>query len=194
MPDLAYVYLPAGSANLLDTPISYGRFLDSRWKEVVVTEFRASVQYPVSGGSPVTLYAKAQRADPATELPAAIGPVVGPPASPVVNGKSLFQQEAGVSTTPVISWSAPALGSASSYELELYRLNANSTVTLVLHAFLRNPSFRVPPDILLPSSSYLARITAHAAPWDTPSYVGTYTFIPAYPFAFANCLTSTFTP
>jgi hypothetical protein len=161
---------------------------------VLITEFRASVQYPVSGGNPVTMFSKIYRAEALTGDPGTISPVVGPPADPLINGKNLFGQEAGVSTTPLLSWSPPHLGTATSYELELYRLNGNSTATLVLHAFLRSASFRVPGEILLPSSAYFARITAHSAPWDVQGYLGTYGFVPGFPFAFASCLTSTFSP
>jgi hypothetical protein len=194
IPDLLYAFLPAGSGNLSGASLVYGRFLDARWKEVLITEFRASVQYPVSGGIPVTMFGKIYRAEPLGGDPGTISPVVGPPADPLINGKNLFGQEAGVTTTPTLSWSSPHLGTATSYELEIFRLNSNSTATLVLHAFLRSASFRVPAEILLPSSSYFARITAHSAPWDVAGYLGTYGFVPGFPFAFASCLTSTFSP
>lgn len=194
IPDLLYTFVPAGSGNVTGASLTYGRFLDARWNEVLITEFRASVQYPVSGGNPVTMFSKIYRAEALTGDPGTISPVVGPPSDPLINGKNLFGQESGVSTTPLLSWSPPHLGTATSYELELYRLNGNSTATLVLHAFLRSASFRVPGEILLPSSAYFARITAHSAPWDVPGYLGTYGFVPGFPFAFASCLTSTFTP
>jgi hypothetical protein len=194
IPDLLYAFVQAGSGDLAAVPFTYGRFLDSVWHEVLVTEFRVSVQYPVSGGSPVTMFGKVHRSEALVGAPGTLSPVVGPPTSPAINGKSLFQQEAAVTTTPVLTWSSPHLGTATSYELEIFRLNATSTVTLVLHAYLQTPSFRVPAEVLLPSSTYFARITAHSAPWDGPDYLGTFGFIPGFPYAFASCLTSTFTP
>ncbi len=194
IPDLLYAFVPAGSPNLTSVPVTYGRFLGSLWHEVEVTEFRAAVQYPVSGGQPVVMYAKAYRADAMTGTLPALTPVVSPPSSPQVNGKSLFQQEAGITATPVFSWSVPRVGTASSYEVEIFRLNSNSTASLVFHAYVRSTSLRVPSGILLPSTTYFARITAHSAPWDVDGYLGTFGFAPAFPYAFASCLTSTFTP
>lgn len=194
IPDLLYVNLGAGSPDLSSVPFTYGQFLDGRWHEVLISEFRAYVQYPVAGGSPVTMVAKIHRAEAAPGDQATLTPVVSPPLNPVVNEKSLLQQETGVTTTPVLSWTPPRTGAPTSYELEVFRIGADGSVALVLHAFLRTPSFRVPGNILQPSTSYVARITAHSAPWDVPGYVGTYGFIPGYPFAFASCLTSTFTP
>jgi hypothetical protein len=40
-----------------------------------------------------------------------IGPVLGPPTAPLLNGIDAFQAQSGVGEQPVISWSLPALGS-----------------------------------------------------------------------------------
>jgi hypothetical protein len=50
-----------------------------------------------------------------------IAPFIGPALNPQVNGVSLFQDRVISGSTPVLSWQAPALGTAYIYHIEVIR-------------------------------------------------------------------------
>jgi hypothetical protein len=99
----------------------------------------------------------------------------------------------GVGPTPTLSWSAPATGTPTRYEVELFRLAASgsaTTSTLVARFVTAGTVVHVPPG-LLAAGSYCARVTARTYATDT---------FAAAPFrrmnvgAWAQVLSGVFTP
>jgi hypothetical protein len=113
-------------AHLPDTDygtIAYGEFLDEPlWKKTRQTYLRASVPVTAPGAtSSATADAGIIAEEEETEERAAapIAPVLSPVTAPLVNGKDAFAAQTGVGTQPTLSWSAPALGEATSYSVSI---------------------------------------------------------------------------
>jgi hypothetical protein len=168
--------------------VAYGQFFGTLWKE----ERRVVYLFDVpSEGSSATLISSQAVADLAA---GGVTPVVGPPKTPQVNGANAFAAQTGVGLQPTISWSAPALGTATSYVVDVVAASPcslNGQVAGVSAVIRSGTSFKVPPGILIPGRAYRATITARQAPWDTanagPFRTGT-------PLHSAQCVTSTFVP
>jgi len=123
-----------------------------------------------------------------------ITPVIGPPKSPRVNGANAFTAQTGVGLQPTISWSAPALGTATSYTIDVEATTpcGLSGQIVGFSAVIHNgTSFKVPAGILKSGFAYRATITARQAAWDT---VDSGPFRTGTPRHVAQCVTSTFVP
>jgi hypothetical protein len=186
--------VPSSPADANYGTLSYGQFLDPFWKEVRRVFYAFDVgSFGFDGVQAVVLSdvpASALTADP-------IVPVLGPPQSPRVNGKDAFSTQTGVGLQPTISWSPPALGTPSSYVVEIvppaiFSCTNMSGQTVGVYAVIHSgTSFKVPPGLLRPELAYRARITARQAPWDAldagPFRTGT-------PLHSTDCVTSPFSP
>ena len=103
---------------------------------------------------------------------------------------------ANVSTTPEISWTAPAIGVPTTYGLRIAQLTPSATGG-TRRTFLFNLTLpgdltriRLPPGLLVPRADYFLRLTAYAdpAPFDParPSKSS------GFPYASAQLLSSSF--
>jgi hypothetical protein len=190
-------------AGLPDTdygPISYGEFLDSNWVKTRQTEasYTSNIIFPDGTQMPwssLLIAAEPERGQAANDdLDArfppgrTIAPVLGPVLSPRIAGNDAFVPQSGVGLTPVISWDPPALGTATSYRLEIFSADFSTSITVFVRA---GTSFVVPPGMLTAGQQYFAVITSQSAPHDTlnaPAYRGG---VPSY---FTDCSTAGFTP
>ena len=168
--------------------VSYGQFFDALWKEERRVVYSFEVVY--ERASAVFLSSEAL----ADSTVGGITPVIGPPRTPKVNGANAFTSQTGVGLQPTISWSAPALGTATSYVVDIVAAFpcGMSGQVIGLSAVVHNgTSFKVPTGILQAGVPYRTTITARQAPWDTldagPLRRGT-------PLHTAQCVTSTFVP
>jgi len=168
--------------------VTYGQFFDPLWKEEqrvvwgfdvpsegVSALFNSSLPVPVTPGGTIT-------------------PVISPPKSPRVNGAIAFTPQTGVGLQPTISWSAPALGTATSYTIAVEATTPCGLSGQIagFSAVIHNgTSFKVPSGILKSGFAYRATITARQAAWDT---VDAGPFRTGSPRHVAQCVTSTFTP
>jgi hypothetical protein len=127
-----------------------------------------------------------------TPAKASLGPIrpaVSPVLDPRVNGKSAFGPLSGISTTPTLSWHAPAIGTPAGYAVRVFGVSrgwSEFVATLVT----AETSITLPPCILSPGNKYAFQITAIVAdvaivnyPWRLGSS-----------FAIADVLTSEATP
>ncbi len=107
--------------------------------------------------------------EPWSDATRPIAPALGPPTAPRIEGRDLsaVQVELGT-TTPVISWSPPATGTPTHYEIAISRFDftAGPGDPYLLVATVRGTSFRVPAGFLTIGGSYLAKITAVAVAGD----------------------------
>jgi hypothetical protein len=167
-PQLFRMVRPGGAGSSISlSPITYGRFLDvqlaSEWRRA---EFAATVSYTASGASPLSVLASVGRRDRMAPVPPTpIVPAVGPVQSPTVAGAGALGTIPATGATPTIAWAAPALGTATRYEVRLYGLaaNAGATVASAVAAFqLTGTSVAVPAGLLQPGTTYFAEITAYA--------------------------------
>lgn len=87
---------------------------------------------------------------------------VSPPTALRLNGSPAQAPLAGVGTSPVLAWSAPAVGVPSAYVVTISRLSGGVTITETLVARLRTPftRVRIPPGVLLPGEAHFAIVTA----------------------------------
>lgn len=87
---------------------------------------------------------------------------VSPPTALRLNGSPAQAPLAGVGTSPVLEWSAPAVGVPSAYVVTISRLSGGVTITETLVARLRTPftRVRIPPGVLLPGEPHFAIVTA----------------------------------
>lgn len=105
-----------------------------------------------------------------TTLPTAshpVAPLVGPVRNPMVDGASLFSDQAVLTTTPTLSWSAPSLGSATGYEVDIFSLQAagaDSVVEQVGELLTTTTSVQVPPGLLSPAQNYFFCVSAVSEP------------------------------
>ncbi|HME89829.1 MAG TPA: hypothetical protein VKE49_00285 [Myxococcaceae bacterium] len=99
----------------------------------------------------------------------------------------------GVGVQPIFSWSPPNLGTATSYQLNIYSLSPlqegdTGSLSAIVHS---GTTFKVPPGFLKAGNSYLSVITARQAPWDAinhgPFRAGT-------PLHTTDCVTGIFIP
>jgi hypothetical protein len=128
------------------------------------TTYRVQFQLPGTA-APTNQFANLQNQRLATTNSFTVAPTLGPIRDPQIDGASLFGSPQDVSPTATISWSAPALGNASQYNLKINKLfvNANNNTAKTVVATIRTTDTRVaiPTGILEPGASYYVVITAN---------------------------------
>jgi len=192
-PELLRFQLPAGAGAIAAT-LYYGQFLPASWREWRAARFSAQVSYRAPGAlTPMEETVEVARRDPLPAGDDAIVPVVSPVRAVRINGRDAFQDYLGVTPTPTLSWSPPAIGSPTSYLVEVFKLHAYGRVTTsfaVLQYETQNTAITVPPSLLEAGYSYYARVTAQvtSVPYDASP------FRVANVFAHAAALTGTFSP
>jgi hypothetical protein len=176
-------------------PLGYGQFLDATlWNEWRGVDFTAHVGYTApSATTPLDVTVSVGRREampPAT----ALTPTLTPVQAPTINGLSAFSTLTGVTTSPVLAWTAPLVGTPSSYQVEVYRLDAvagASVGTLVATWQTGATSIAFPPGVLTAGATYYARITANSIAADPFS---TAPFRRVVAAAYASTLTGTWSP
>ena len=121
----------------------------------------------------------------------ALAPVVGPVQSPTINGASLFTAATLSTTTPALSWSAPATGSPYGYRVAVYVLVNPSGVPAYQTAgvfYTSQPSVTLPP--LSAGNTYVFAITALT---DGTANVQTAPFRSSLPAGFASVVSAPIT-
>ncbi|MGZ6142870.1 MAG: hypothetical protein ACXWLM_06005 [Myxococcales bacterium] len=143
---------------------SWGQFLDARWHEMRQTLY--SYDTPIDGPAGTTADPGATYA--AFEAISGVGPtiepLVGPVTAPQIEGADAFAVQTGVGLQPVISWNAPAVGTATSYQVALYDFATGAN--LVTANVYSGTAFKVPEGVLSGGGSYFAIITANSGPSD----------------------------
>lgn len=90
-------------------------------------------------------------------------PALSPPRYVLINRTTAFVERNGVSTTPTLEWTAPALGQPTQYTVNLFRINTSGATLVqqqVLLAITPLTRLRVPPGLLTAGEFYFALITA----------------------------------
>lgn len=174
--------------------ISYGRFLDPAWQEMRELQgvYHVWLTPPGATTERSSLGFVTSRI-PLSSAPVAAAPVLGPPLALQVNGLDATVARTGVGLQPVLSWSPPALGLATSYVVTVGcgPTTPAANDLAVLSAHVRGTSFRVPPGCLQAGAVYQATVTTRQAPWDETEH-GPYQV--GLPLHEAEALTAWFAP
>jgi hypothetical protein len=137
------------------------------WSEGLSASIIATAQVQVPG----TPHAASAQVRVGVSFPASkasagpIVPLVGPVQDPRVNGASAFGGLTGVTTTPTLSWKAPALGAPAGYRVRIvpYQIQNGSPVELSSYwssLVTTDTSVTLPPCVLNGGEAYAAIITA----------------------------------
>jgi hypothetical protein len=151
--------------------LTFGRFLDAPWTERLTVTWHAVVPYPVPGSSTPG----AAQVSAGATLPMPVdgvlraGLTLSPVTAPTIDGADLLVAQGAVGTTPLLAWSPPTLGVATSYTVLIYQLGGGggtSPLAPALVAVTYETHLRVPPYVLTAGQSYLVVLKASAGPWD----------------------------
>lgn len=96
-----------------------------------------------------------------------VRPRVSLPRSFQVEGVSAATSRILGTATPLVSWDAPALGTATGYVLQITRYNADISLLTNVARIYMGPderSVRLPPGLLTSGNDYVLRLTAHHMP------------------------------
>jgi hypothetical protein len=191
--DLMLIY-PNGTDVKLG-PVAYANPFSATWGTEVYAGETFAVAYTAPGAtSQATVYGYVYVTLPSAQAATTtLKPVVSPVQNPLVNGKSAFGALNGISLTPTLSWSPPAVGTPSGYRI-LVSLIANSggtsTSQYLASIFTVATSVPLPPNMLQKGSAYVFTITALSSPIDT----ATKPFHSSPTYAGADVLSSLATP
>lgn len=147
--------------------LPYGNPFPSTWTPLAETYFIWSISYMAPGAT--TPYVMRRSAYTATTtMPTAsapIAPLLSPVQNPRINGKTLFSNQLGVGTNPVIAWDAPATGSPTGYVVTVYQLVNQGGVSAlpgISRYTFRTAArqFTVPPGVMTSGNTYVINISA----------------------------------
>jgi hypothetical protein len=197
-PDLLVVDQAEGNADLTLSNVAFKNPFPPHWGIVVLagTLFQVPYTLPGATGSPAREYGGVttiQLRAAATAGP--LRPLVEPVRAPLVNGSSAFTPATGIGLTPTVSWTAPATGTPTWYNVSIRRLFIGSTGRAqretVADVQTTSTSVVLPPNLLLPGETYYFKIGG--------GFEGSIDFNEhphrlAFPSASASVATATFTP
>lgn len=148
----------------ITTAWPYGDPYPVAWTRVITARYFTYHYVPVGAGQ-LALFASLE-VDRSLAAPGSVVPLIGPVVSPKVNGLDAYGTLTGVGITPTVSWSAPAIGTASRYYVRVMRVVPGTiptrTVALVIETSAT--SVQIPPGIIMSGESYTFDVSARAAP------------------------------
>jgi len=192
---VAFAPLPASD---VDLAVQYGNPFgspDAAWDELATVIYSNAVPV-VTGGASTSLPARLVVAVPVAQLAqaGAIAPAISPVRGAAINGRPLDTAQRGVGTSPTLQWSAPAVGSATNYAVVIHQVEASNVavaITPVATFYTRGTQLQLPATVLATGATYVATITAIAAPGTD---LTARPFAAGLPFAAADHVTALFTP
>ncbi len=145
------------------------------------------ITFPIDPGTMSPFVPTVSMVSTSTSLPlqdVPIAPQIGTVRTPVIDGKTLLQEEHDIALTPVISWTAPSVGTPTFYEVSIVNIRTETvgppcdppgcllppestepiSFWLLPSFFTRETQLQVPPDTLQPGLTYSITITAVYAP------------------------------
>jgi hypothetical protein len=122
---------------------------------------------------------------------------LGPASAPQIDGLDLREPQTGVGGEPTVSWTAPAIGTPTAYELHISELDNSPFGGLTLHEDVELivpgdvTSVTLPQDVLADGTIYQIRIRAIARDGQNAR---TAPFRSGMPVAYADLFTNYFVP
>jgi hypothetical protein len=171
-PDLALATGTAGRGDL-STSFLYGNPYPGAWPQFITALSSARVRYSVRlpDGSESTLrsfsvYTYSQQ--PLTGTATSLTPQVGPPRDMRINGAVATDNLTGVGLTPLLSWTAPSVGTPTYYSVRVYELFATASNTTsrlqVTSLSTTQTQVRLPPGLLVAGKTYYVQVNAVSQP------------------------------
>jgi hypothetical protein len=121
-PDL--VFCPPVTTNGDLGPVPYGDPYPASWPLFVGYFYSAYTNYlapGATGSASIVTFIQGYTVNlPSTTSP--ITPLIGVAQNPTINGEAFFTNQTGVGLTPLLQWSAPAVGTATYYVVSIYQL------------------------------------------------------------------------
>ena len=148
----------------------YQNFLPAQYKQVLHAEYGGAVFRTAPGAArPAALAVYSTRLDTVDAAPYPIVPLLSAVRTVTVGGLDATVRQTGLGLTPLVSWTAPAVGTPSGYRIVLYQLSvqAGSTDTVAVERGTlaisgTETSVQVPPGVLAANGAYAAYIVALA--------------------------------
>lgn len=173
-PDLAVLEAPVDGGDPV-VELAYGNPFGPSWTPYVASGVLFEVRYraPFPDGALANARAEVGFVSsnalfgPGTSQP--LRPLISPPRAVTVDGQPAAAPLEGVGPTPVVAWTAPALGTVARTELEAVELAADLQVTRRrsssrVRVIGPRTSLRLPPGMLNPGRYYFLRLTAFTEP------------------------------
>lgn len=165
----ATVAAPLGTTADADySSIASGQFFDAAWRRTAQIFYSFDVPLVTSSGLASTivdggLYRAFVQLD---TLAQPVAPLISAPSSPQLAGNDAFAFQAGVGEQPRISWSAPAIGTATSYVVSIgpFKQFQNGDVALLTAVLFDQTEFVPPAGFLQAGIDYYGQITAVSSP------------------------------
>lgn len=190
-------YASSASSDVTLTKLSFGNPFSSSYGLIGDARTNFTLSYKVPGATVgLNVTATVSRAEALASFTS--GPIVpnlGPVQGLQINGQSAYSIATPVGTQPVLSWSAPALGTASGYLVGIQRLYLREGTTRTVQAQvaqIQTESTRlvVPPGLLKSGEQYVFRVTSFAR----PNYAVSRPYRLSCPTSSAATLTAMVTP
>jgi hypothetical protein len=174
-PDLLIIDSATGTDDLILNNLGYSNPFPSSWALFGYAESDFTVDYTLpSTTTPRTVYGRIwYAADLASFSSGQIQATLSPVQGLTVNGRNAFDDQSGVTTTPTIQWTAPAIGTPTLYSVLVYRLyprlsfdgcsleTARQSVASLLTTGLQ---ITLPPNVMYPGQSYHLVVNAFSRP------------------------------
>jgi len=187
-----------GSADVDFGTLRYGNPFPTSWYRVVDSFVGFTKNYLAPGAlvsEPLLRgVSTSQLLDPATQddVHLRLTPPVTPPRHPQINGKTLFANQLGVGTAPLLSWTAPEVGTPNRYFVRVFELRVLGTRSQFLPVAsltTTQTSAALPPGLLAAGRLYTITIaaTSSSSPATQPSRNG-------LPFSFGTTVSAIVSP
>jgi hypothetical protein len=146
--------------------VPVGSGFPSSWGQVVnaayfVTQDRSLLP---DGGSPTRFFGTVGVVDLPENVTGTVGVRLGPVRGAQVSARSFLEDQTGVGLTPTVSWTAPSMGTVTTYSLVIGRLTTTGSVTQEWTIYTTNPAVTVPPGILTTGGAYVFELGANSSP------------------------------
>ncbi|ATB43620.1 hypothetical protein CYFUS_009100 [Cystobacter fuscus] len=177
-PDVATAYSMLPGRGDIQPVFEFGNPYPSHWPLFSFFQVTAEVPFTIElpeGGTAQPSYPMytAAREPLVPGSNPTIVPKLGPARELRLNGLVATENLTGVGTTPLLSWTVPALGTPTYYQLRLYRVSvmADGSVSRQSMATLYTPEtqLRLPPGMLATDRHYYVQVTAYLRPGVDPS-------------------------
>ncbi len=156
---------PDGTGSISLDALAYEDAFGGAYDLLGYVEAGTNLQVTGSNGQGGNLILGVTRSGSQADLfSAPVTPGLGPIRDLQVNGVDALNAVSGATTTPELSWTAPALGTPDEYLVSLYE----SSTGMVLEAYTPSTTFPVPPGILHAGKTCYATVIAMQSPGQDP--------------------------
>jgi hypothetical protein len=170
--------------------LAYSDPLPSTWTRAETVCEEAVVPMPIPNSSATANFALVD-GEAVAPSSSPLAPIVGPVESPTINGSNLFAAATLTTTTPALSWTAPATGSPYGYRVAAYvQITANGLGTYEPAGVFYTPQTPVTLPPLSAGNTYVFAITALV---DGTANVQTAPFRSSLPTGFASAVSAPIT-